>query len=271
MRATSQASFDAASARWEPVLAQAGERGRQLGEQLFGLADLLASNVSLSRALTDPSRSAHDKSALVERVVRGKVDDEVADLVAGLVGSRWSAPANLAEALEGLATDAVLSAAQARGALETVEDELFRFERVLVGQRELRLALSDREASTERRRGLVDALLQGKVQPETKLFVERAVTTPRARSVFSALHAVGQRAAERRSRLVATVIAASPMSDAQVDRLRGILERAYGKPVQVNVGTDEQLLGGLRITIGSQLVDASVLARLDEARRRLAS
>lgn len=271
MRATSKASFDAASARWEPVLASAGDRSLELGRQLYELSDLVEADVNLSRALTDPSRTGEDKAALVESILRGKVADEVADLVAGLARSRWSAPKNLAHALDVLAVDAVLASAQARGALVTVEDELFRFERILVAERELRLALSDREASAERRTRLVDALLGGKVQPETKLFVERAVATLRARSVFSALHAVGQRAAERRSRLVATVIAAAPLTDRQAERLQGILERAYGKQVQVNVGVDEKLIGGLRITIGSQLVDASVLARLDEARRRLAS
>jgi F-type H+-transporting ATPase subunit delta len=109
------------------------------------------------------------------------------------------------------------------------------------------------------------------VQPETQLFVERAAVTLRARSIFSALHSIGERAGERRARLVATVIAAAPLTDVQVERVQGILERAYGRSVQVNVGVDSALIGGLRITVGSEVVDASVLARLDEARRRLAS
>jgi F-type H+-transporting ATPase subunit delta len=271
MRATSKASFEVASARWERVLAKAGGRGLRLGEQLYLLSDLLEQNAPLSRALSDPSRAAADKAALVEHIVRGKVDDEVADLVAGLVQSRWSAPENLAHSLEVLAVDAVLASAQSRGALETVEDEIFRFGRVLAAERDLRRALVDRDASIERRLALVDSLLAGRTQPETRLFVERSVTALRSRSISSALHSIGDRAAERRSRLVATVIAAGPLTAAQATRLRGILERAYGRSVQVNVGVDKSLVGGMRITIGAQLVDASILGRLDEARRRLAS
>lgn len=271
MRATSKASFEAASARWEAVLAKAGDQGLKLGEQLYQLSDLLESNATLSRALSDPSRSAQDKAALVENIARGKVDDKVTDLVAQLVQSRWSAPENLAHSLEVLGVDALLAAAQARGALETVEDELFRFDRLLAAERDLRVALVDKDASLERRLALVDRLVAGKVQPETKFFIERSVTALRSRSLFSALHSIGERAAERRSRLVATVIAASPLTAEQATRLRGILERAYGRSVQVNVGVDPALIGGMRITIGSQLVDASILGRIDEARRRLAS
>lgn len=271
MRATSKASFEAASARWEPVLARSGERALEFGKQLYELSDVIEGNVSLSRALTDPSRSGEDKAALVDQVFRGKVADEVADVVAGLVRARWSAPANLAHALEVLAVDAVLAAAQARGALVTVEDELFRFGRILVAERDLRLTLADQEAAVGRRLALVDALLAGRVRPETKLFVERSVSTLRARSLSSALHSIGERAAERRSRLVATVLAAAPLTESQVERLKEILERAYGRGVQVNVGVDESLIGGVRIMVGSQVVDASMLARLDEARRRLAS
>jgi F-type H+-transporting ATPase subunit delta len=270
VRATSQASLDAASDRWEPVLREAGVVGVTYGEQLYGLADLLSGDVTLCRALTDPSRSPEDKAGLAARIVRGRVADDVADLVVGLARSRWSAPADFAEALETLAVDSVLAAAQARGVLEGVEDELFRFDRILTGQRDLRLALANQDLPLERRLGLVDRLLGQRVQPETLLFVRRAVTAPRASGIFSTLNGIGERAAERRSRLVATVIAAAPLTRAQVDRLRGILERAYGQPVQVNVGVDNRLIGGLRVTMGPELVDASVLARLDEVRRRLA-
>ena len=133
------------------------------------------------------------------------------------------------------------------------------------------MALRDEEVPAERRLAVVDSLLSGRGQPETRLFVDRAVATLRERSIVRALAHIGERAAERRSRLVATVISASPLTPKQTARLQAVLDRAYGRPVQVNVGVDEKLVGGLRITVGSQVVDASVLARLDEARRRLAS
>lgn len=270
MRATSQASLAAASARWEPVLRLAGSGAFAFGEQLYALADLLAGNVSLRRALSDPSRSGEDKAELAGNVLSGKVADEVTELVQGLVRSRWSSSENLAHALEVLAVDSVLASAEAQGRLAAVEEELFRVDRLLASQRELRRALSDQDESLARRLALVDTIFGGKLERETLLFVERATASLRSRSITSALNAILERAAERRRRLSAVVVAAAPLTEAQVGRLGGILERVYGRPVQVNVSVDERVVGGLRIQVGSEVVDATVLSRLDEARRRLA-
>lgn len=270
MRATSKASFEAASRRWEPVLSAVGARGLALGEQLFSAADLLAGSVRLGRALTDPSRRGEDKAALVESLFRGKVADEVTELLQGMARDRWSAPGDLSHSVEILAVDAVLAAAEAGGRLETVEDELFRVDRVIVAERELRMALADREATPQRRVALADSVFGNKVSAETGVLLRRALVSPGARSVLSALHATAARAAARRERLVATVIAAAPLTPGQVQRLSEILARAYGRQVQVNVGVDERVIGGMRVSVGSEVVDATVLARLDEARHRLA-
>jgi F-type H+-transporting ATPase subunit delta len=270
MRATSQASLAAASGRWEPVLRRAGSGAFAWGEQLYALADLLAGDVSLRRALSDPSRSGDDKAELAGNVLSGKVADEVTELVQGLVRSRWSSSENLAHALEVLAVDSVLASAEAQGRLAAVEEELFRVDRLLASQRELRRALSDQDAGLPRRLAVVDSIFGGKVARETLLFIERATASLRSRSITSALNAILERAAERRRRLSAVVVAAAPLTEAQVSRLGGILERAYGRPVQVNVSVDERVVGGLRIQVGSEVVDATVLSRLDEARRRLA-
>lgn len=270
MRATSKASFEAASRAWESVLAAHGERGLSLGEQIYGVADLLMGSAPLRRSLSDPSRSGADKAALAERVLHGVVDDEVADLVAGLARSRWSAPESLAAALEVLGVDSILAGAQAAGRLESVEDELFRLDRLLARERDLRLALSNRDVPAERRILLVESVFGDKLQPETRAFLTRAVRGVTSRSISSALNSALERAAERRRRLVATVMAAAPLTSVQVGRLQTILERAYGRPVEVKVGLDERVIGGMRITVGSEVVDATMLARLEEARRRLA-
>jgi F-type H+-transporting ATPase subunit delta len=50
-----------------------------------------------------------------------------------------------------------------------------------------------------------------------------------------------------------------------------ILGRAYGREIQVQVLVDPHVLGGLRVQVGPEVIDATVLARLADARRRLAS
>lgn len=270
MRATSQASLDAASAQWEAVLPGAGAAALGFAEQLFEVEDLIGSEAALRRGLTDPSRAGEDKAALAAQVLRGTVADEVVELVQGLARGRWSAAEDLGEAIDVLAVDSALAAAESQGRLGTVEEELFRVDRLLAREREVRMALANTELPVERRLALADELIGSRVSPETALFLRRAVLSLGRRSLTSSLSAVSERAAERRRRLTAIVVAAAPLTRAQVERLEGILHRAYGRPVAVNVAVDDTVVGGLRIQVGDEVVDATVLSRLDEARRRLA-
>ena len=70
---------------------------------------------------------------------------------------------------------------------------------------------------------------------------------------------------------MASVTSGSELSQAQLDRLGAILQQAYGQDLQLNVTVDPEILGGLRIQVGADVVDSTVLARLADARRRLAS
>ncbi len=270
MRGTSGASLAAAQERLEPVLRAAGTDAQALGEQLFAVVAALDESGALRRSLADPSRSGEDKARLAAAVLAGGFDERVVDLVSGLARARWSSDADLVDAVERLGLDAVLASAEARGALETVEDELFRLTRALLGQREARQVLSDRTTASERRAALVDALLEGKVDPVTQALARRATTTLRGRRFVPTLAWYGDVAAERRKRLVASVTSGSVMNAEQEQRLGAILERAYGRPVQLNVTVDPTVIGGLRIQVGADVVDSTVLSRLADARRRLA-
>lgn len=270
MQGSSLPSYEAVAERFEPVLRAAGDEAAGLGDQLFAVLDALDGSGSLRRALTDPARSPDDKAGLVESLLRGKVDDRVLEVTQGLVRSRWAEEGDLLEAVERIATDSVLASAEADGSLERVEDELFRLDRMLVGQRELRQALTDRRADASARRALVDELLGGKVHPVTLRLVERVAAVPRGRSIGSSLARLVELAAARRRLLVAQVTTAVPLSVAQEARLTDILRRAYDRPVTVQVAVEPQVVGGMRVQIGSEVVDATVLARLDEVRRRLA-
>jgi len=58
---------------------------------------------------------------------------------------------------------------------------------------------------------------------------------------------------------------------AQLGRLGRILAQAYGKEVQLNFTVDPAVIGGLHIKVGDDVVDATVLSRMTDARRRMAS
>lgn len=270
MRGTSQASLTAVEGRFEPVLRAAGDDGRLLGEQLFALVDALDSSGSLRRTLTDPSTGAEAKAALVGRLLAA-ADPRTVAVAQDLVRARWSDEGDLADATERLAFSAVLASAEADGTIEQVADELFRIGRALAGQREVRRLLFDDRVHAQVRGELVDRLLNGGGAPVTALLARRATVAPRGRRYVTTLGHLDDLIAERRSRQVATVTSASDLAPAQRERLAGILERVYGRAMQVQVIVDPHVLGGLRVQVGPEVIDATVLARLADVRRRLAS
>lgn len=270
MRATSEASLAAARERFAPVLESAGAQGVAIGEAIFAVVDALDGSGSLRRALTDPTRTGEAKAALASQLLSGQVPPDVVALVGGLVRDRWSAEADLADALEEIGTEAVLAGADAQGELLRVEDELFRLQRTFIGDADLRVALASTELPAARRTALVDSLL-GEASEPTRVLMRRTVGALRQRALTARLAAIGEMAARRRRRIVATVLAAVPLTVAQRDRLSSILSRAYGGDVQLNVALDPTLLGGLRVQVGSELVDATILSKLEEARRRIAN
>jgi F-type H+-transporting ATPase subunit delta len=268
MRGTSRDSLARAEERVEPLLGAVD--GVALGEELFAVARLLDSSAALRRALTDPSADPQAKAGLAGRLLTGKTSSETSELVSGLARDRWSEARDLADAVEQVGVVAVLGSAERDGALDAVEDELFRFGRMVEGDRGLASALSDRALPTERKAGLVNRLLEGKVQRHTLALARQAAAHPRGRSLTAVLDAVGKKAAQRRQRLVASVTAALPLTAQQRERLAQVLQRVYGRTMWLNVDVDPEVIGGLRIQVGDEVIDASVLNRLDEARRRLA-
>src|SRR5690606_9227079 len=99
---------------------------------------------------------------------------------------------------------------------------------------------------------------------------ERGARVPRGRTMTKTLTDLGRLAAHRRKLLVAAVTAAVVPSKAQTDRLTRLLTTAYGRPVQLNVAVDPRVVGGMRVQVGDEVVDSTVLGRLEDVRRRLA-
>jgi len=64
---------------------------------------------------------------------------------------------------------------------------------------------------------------------------------------------------------------AIPLTDAQRDRLTAALVAAYGHDVHLNIVLDPQVLGGISVRIGDELINGSVASRLAELRRDLAA
>jgi F-type H+-transporting ATPase subunit delta len=269
MRGISRASLAEAQQRLTALTAPPADAAA-LGDELFAVVGLLSRQSALRRALSDPSRPGDARAGLAAGLLSGKVSAAAAELVAAVAAARWSGPRDLLDAIEQLAAEAIVAAAEQAGRLDELEDELFRFGRIVGAQPDLRAALTNPFAAADGKRQLLNELLSGKVTPDALRLITQAAVNPLGRSLDASLEAYARIAAERRERLVAEVHVAVPLSDEQRGRLAAALAAAYGHQVHLNVVLDPKVAGGLTVRIGDELIDGSVATRLAEARRRLA-
>lgn len=236
---------------------------------LFAVIDVIDANATLRRALADPSREPEAKRALVQRLFGGKISNDAMSVVTSVAGERWSSERDLTDGLERLAIEATTASAEKNGRADALENEMFRFERAVAGDAGLRDAFADRSRSGSDKAALAGRLLDGKVSTETSLLAGRAAGQPRGRRFDRTMEEFLDGIASRRGQSQAIVTSAVPLNDQQDERLRAALSKMYGKPVQTNVVVDPEVVGGIKVVIGDDVIDGTIARRLDEARAHL--
>jgi F-type H+-transporting ATPase subunit delta len=239
-----------------------------LSSELFAFLDALDGSVALVRALANPNRDPASRERLVRTMLAGHAAPAV-DLVAFVATQRWSRDEDLPDAVEQLGFEAALAAADAQGNLAKIEAELFEVDITLVNHRDLRTALGDIVAPGEQRGKLAKKVFGQAISPGAMALLARMVTHPRGRGIRYSIKTLGDLVAARRKRLVAVVAAAHELTPAQVARLGQALEAEYGRAVQVNLAVDPQLVGGLRIRVGDDVVDGTMVARFGQLKRAI--
>ena len=249
----------------------------QLAKELFGILGMVDSSAGLRRALTDPSRSGDEKSALVRQLVGGKVSADAAEIAGGLASSRWATARDIGDALETLAATVVISVAENKSAvsasgisgLEELENDLFSFNQAVASNHEVQRALSEPQASAAAKATLAEKLVPG-VSEEAKVLITQAVTQPRGIKPTRLVQRFAELAAKRQQRWIATVSVTRPLTQTQLARLQAGLNALYGRELKVNINVDPALIGGIRVQVGDEVLDASVITRLGELQRQLA-
>ena len=265
------ASRDALAQAWAFVEARAfgcqGVRCRcgGVGEELFGVVAVLDAQVGLRRALSDPSMDADRKAGLVAAVLGPHVSDVTLRIVTEVVRARWSRMRDVADSIETLAVLAMLIEADAHpgsghvaGESDDVEDELFRFGRIVEANAALRAALADPALPDENKISLVSALVEDKARPVTLRLLTQVATRPRGRAPEDAIGDYTDIASRRRARLVARVTTAVALTDAEIARLQAALAGLYGHEVHLQIEVDADIVGGVVVHVGDEVLDGSV-------------
>ncbi|MAO82124.1 F0F1 ATP synthase subunit delta [uncultured Nocardioides sp.] len=251
----------------EAAVSGSPESAPQIAGDLFEVAQTLRAEGALRRFATDGSIPVEAKTGVVGEVLGGKVAEASLALVRSAVGRRWTSSRDLADVLEHLSVVATVRSAS--GDSERLADELFAVARTVKDNPSLRDGLSDPARSVADKARLVDDLLGAKALPATIVLAKQALHGT-YRTVGVALAEYQKVAASVAGENVATVRVARALSEAEQQRLADVLSRQYGRPVHLNTIVDPDVLGGIRVEIGDDVIDGTVSGRLDDARRLLA-
>ncbi len=238
--------------------------------ELFAVADLLSRENTLRVALADSGQPEQARIALANDIFASRVSPLPLDVVRDVVGRRWSTDGDMLTAFEAVASQAAFTVAEADGTLGRVEEELFTFGSSIDSSPELQMTLTDPALSSTTKSAVVHSLLDGRAAPATIQVLTYMAGHLRGRRADTATEDLSNLAAAQRGRLVAEVVSAIELDEAQEQELTDALSRLQGRAVQLNVAVDPRVLGGISVRIGDEVIDGTVASRLEQARRAVA-
>jgi len=270
LRAASRESVAEMVRRFDGVVANLD------ADQLTGLANDLASAVKLlrretlvARHLADPSSGPASRAQLVDRLLSGKVSDAGLEVLKTAATQRWSSTSDLVFGIQHVASLALLVRAEREDQIEDVEDQLFRFSRILDSEPRLITLLSDYTTPLDGRISLLNNVLSRRASKNTADLLRQTVELLHGERADESIRDLANLAVSRRGEVVAHVRAASELSDAQHDQLSELLTRIYGHPVSIQLDVDPSLIGGLTIAVGDEVIDGSRATKLASAETHL--
>lgn len=267
MKAASREALANAESRLDSTLAEAGAVAiaAETGMDLFEFADVLDGDRELRVALTDAAVDESARKSLVTQLIGNKVNPTTVKVVEDAVASRWSSGRDLVNGLVSLGRRALLRGAESQGQLGQVEDELFRLSRILDREGELTQLLSDRTATSARKRGLLANVLYGKVTMFTEALALQVIGRPEHNPIDDTA-ALASLAAELQGRTVAHVTSAGELNEGQQAVLAEKLGKIYGRAMSIHSEVDPSLLGGMTIRVGDELIDGSTAGKIARLR-----
>ena len=248
-----------------------GDALSTLSDELASVAKLFVAEPILARHLAEASGETDAKKQLLQRLLAGKVGDTTLDVLNTAASVRWSLTSDLVDAVEHIARLSLLTRAERENQADEVEEQLFRFSRILDAQPQLTTLLGDYSKPAQGRVDLVRTVMSqnnGANATATALLAQ-TVDLLRGERADEAVLGLARLAVARRGEIVAQVSAATDLSDSQRSRLNQLLARIYNHPVSVQLNIDPDVLGGLSVAVGDEVIDGTLSSRLAAAVTKL--
>lgn len=165
--------------------------------------------------------------------------------------------------------EALYELAAEQNCLAEVAGGLDGVRKALAGDRSLMGNLLSVRATGPEKHALIEGKLAAGAHPFVGNVIKLLVDRNREADLPAFLLGFFEHMEEEQGVLLATVETAQPMSDDEVASLSAKLSEATGKKVVLQSETVTELMGGLRLTLGSTRIDASVKRQLDNIEARL--
>ena len=251
-----------------PKLRNSGEDAWRIGNELFTITSALDHNIQLERALTDPSRPVEDKVAVVKTLIGNQAHPLVMEIMSDLVSRRWSRVSDIANAVEDFGVDGMMYYADHTNTTLQVSVELAELHSALLNLPVVRTKLYDATVSSEARIKLLYSLSgDAGFTKVTNRLSEHATCNLRNRRYLQTIQWLINKFSRHMGESMVTVTTATPLSKEQVEKLIAIYTAKTGHPVHINSVVDPTVMGGMRIQVGDEVTDNTVVAQLQHLQR----
>jgi F-type H+-transporting ATPase subunit delta len=165
---------------------------------------------------------------------------------------------------------ALLSLGLEEGRFEQYGDELEAVLQAMRGSRELGSLIANPGYTQPQRQAAVDVAVGAlKLSPVTVNFLRLLVDRQRGADLPAIARAYRALVDQQAGRLRATVTAARPLSDGELERLREVIGQMTGRSIVLESKTDPALIGGVVTQVGATLLDGSLRTQLERMREDL--
>ena len=253
-----------------PKLRDTREDAWRIGNELFTITKVLDDSIQLERALTDPSRPVADKVAVLKELLGDNAHPMTMDIMTDLVSRRWSRARDIANAVEDFGVDAMMYYADATDATLQVSIELSELHSALLNLPVVRAKLYDYQATSEARVKLFREVFSGKtLNKVTMRLAEHATCNLRRRRYLETIQWLINKFSRHMGESMVTVTTATPLKKEQIKRLVEVYSAKVGRQVHINSVVDPTVLGGMRIQVGDEVTDNTVVAQLQNLHRKV--
>lgn len=253
-----------------PKLRDTREDAWRIGNELFTITRVLDDSIQLERALTDPSRPVADKVAVLKELLGDNAHPMTMEIMTDLVSRRWSRARDIANAVEDFGVDAMMYYADATDATLQVSIELSELHSALLNLPVVRAKLYDYQATSEARVKLFREVFSGKtLNKVTMRLAEHATCNLRRRRYLETIQWLINKFSRHMGESMVTVTTATPLKKEQIKRLVEVYSAKVGRQVHINSVVDPTVLGGMRIQVGDEVTDNTVVAQLQNLHRKV--